>query len=140
MSKGDDQRMAGIRALLAIREVKPATTLALDVYQAGGLTNPVETYQRRFRSCFDPERGEYFHWWEVIAMMQVTGCHEPLFYLCDLLGYARPEKTDPKEQAAELKNKIAQLQAEMEQYQSALDALPVDNDRVTSLTRFSRSV
>lgn len=129
---------AGIKALLAVRDAKPASQLALDLYQIGGLTGSVETYQRRIRSCFDPERNEYFQWWEVIAMMEVTGCHEPFFYLCNLLGYNTPTKQCPDDQAAYHTNQIAILEAEMEKHRQALASLPPSTP-TDIVARFARA-
>lgn len=137
MSKLNDIKASGIKALLAVREVMPASALAIEVYLRASLKGSVETYQRKFRSCFDSERSEYFWWWEVIAMMQITGCHEPLFYLCDLLGYERPKKVNPSERAGELRSKLAMIDLEREQIQREMAALPTDAE--PEVARFSRA-
>lgn len=135
------KNMAGIRAIQALREKgeMSAERLALELYEQSGSRGSIETYQRRFRGCFNADREQdVFAHWEVIAMMKITGIHDPLFYICETLGYERPQKLDPNDRAAILRNKLEAALSEAEALKQELDKLEQIPEQEKAV-RFSRS-
>lgn len=127
-----------LKSFQAIRDKVPATRLALDLYEIGGMRNSIETYQRRVRACFDPDRAEVFQWWEAVAMMKLSGVHDPFLYLCDVLGYQRPEPADSVSRADMLKRKIEEAELQLREMQDELERLPVKGSGSARLVRFYR--
>jgi len=131
-----------MKAVQALRDESgfSAERLALELYERAGSRGTVETYQRRFRGCFDQSRTQdVFAFWEVVAMMEFTGVHEPLFYQCELLGYKRPERADPDEQVAALQVKLQDALEEVSRLRDEIAKRPTGNEKPIRAVRFARS-
>ncbi len=125
--------MASVNAL---REVASVKELALELYQLYELQSPVQSWIAHMGACFNPEKPEFFHWCDIVAMMKITGNYEPLFFVCDELGLSHPDPVDPKAEADQLQFSIKQLEREIAEKRERLDLL---GKRAGNTTRFSRS-
>lgn len=56
----------------------------------------------RLKAITNPEKDEKADLWEVRQICNVTGRHEPLYWLCDETDHARPPKRAPQDKQAQL--------------------------------------
>lgn len=77
-----------------------------------------ESARARMSASLSAEKGEELRMREVFELMRLTGRYDPLFYLCDRLGLARPQPLAPDQLLVEA---VSRLQDVTEQAVAALE-------------------
>lgn len=131
---------AAIRSIQAIRDKSGLSSqrLALELYESSGRRSSVETYQRRFSGCFNAERDQdVFEFWEVVAMMKLTGIHDPLDYICSQLGYKFPDRISTEDQERVLQSQLTAARDQVAKLEEKLNSLrPSMADQFARFSRF----
>lgn len=120
----EDFKTAAVASLLTIKERIGVKTIALDLFEIYGMKKGVETWQRHISACFDPKRPEFFAFCDVVNMCRLYGIHDPMFFLCDSLGYERPQqRIDFQAELAVLRSTIPEIRRQLEEMEGRRLAL-----------------
>ncbi|MDP1931934.1 MAG: hypothetical protein Q8L60_10800 [Gammaproteobacteria bacterium] len=135
-------KAAAVASLLSFKERVGVKTVALDLYEIYGMKKGIDTWQRHISACFDPDRPEFFDFCDVVNMCRLYGIHEPLFFMCNALGYERPQHADGVETELKyLRLSIAEARLQLEEKESRMRELELSagSSGDAGVARFSRS-
>lgn len=114
--------------------------LALHLYEHYGLRTPFETWYSHFRKCLSRDGRERFELCDVFFLMNYTRNYQPLYVMCDLLGFGRPPRAEKhtileykRKEQSRLAARLSNLAGEIRRLECDVVAQPP----VISVSRFS---
>lgn len=126
----------GVEALKAMCAGFDTYTIAMHLIENGlweGRTP--ESGATRIRNCLSPEKREFFHFSEIIAISKFTGNKDALFFFEDGVGHSRSHPLDIQEQIANCEQMISDAVTKLSVAGNKLQQLKADPDtnKVTTL-------
>jgi len=122
-NRKQDFKIRMLESVNALRHQHSVKELALELYQMYELKTPPQSFIAHIGACFNSKKPEFFNWCDVVNLMKITGCHEPLLATCDELGLERPAELTPALRRRVKIRRIRVLQQQLEAEQRSLDEL-----------------
>lgn len=114
--------------------------LALHLYEHYGLRIKFDTWYSHFRKCLSKDTRERFELCDVFFLMSYTRNYQPLFVMCDLLGFDRPPRVERATILEHKRNEQRRLSARLSNLSGEIRRLESDEVFRTpalSISRFS---
>lgn len=128
------------KAVRAVLKDHTQIEVAAGLYEFYGDKGSFDTYHNHIRKCFSADLREVFKFCDVVYMMKLFNFYEPLYALCDLLGFDKPVKKaaiKDSEALNKAKQRMKELDAEREELKRLTEVLAGIEMPVT-ITKHSR--
>lgn len=114
----------GYDALKQMVDGHSSEDVALWLIQAGYWpeTLSIGAAAARVRNCLNKNGDQFFKYAEVVFLQWKTGRPYPMFYECDELGFDRPHPRDTMRELLQLKQDVAELEAQLTAKRRRLEA------------------
>ncbi|MAY54550.1 MAG: hypothetical protein CMQ37_01630 [Gammaproteobacteria bacterium] len=134
---GEDFKQRAMKAVNCLRDEFSAKELALELYDIYGLKSPLQTWIAHVNACFNPHKPEFFTWCDIVNLMRITGCREPLNWLCQEMGLSEPVVVNEQIALEQTMLRIRHLKRELQEQEQKLASLQSQNTVVNG-ARFMR--
>ena len=84
----------------------------------------VDAAAQLVRDCLNASRKERFDPEQMLFLLRTgreAGCHEAMYYLCDVIGYERPAPTDPEDELQRMLREYLDIQRRGDQLKPRID-------------------